>query len=97
MYKYTDANKDKLSKFKTAEEFVAGFEVSDGLFGQFLSYSAKKGNQANNSDIKRSSSSMKKQMKAIIARQYFRNEGYYMVMKSLDKGLLKSISLLQAN
>ena len=97
MYKYTDANKDKLSKFKTAEEFVAGFEVSDGLFGQFLSYSAKKGNQANNSDIKRSSSSMKTQMKAIIARQYFRNEGYYMVMKSLDKGLLKSISLLQAN
>jgi len=97
MYKYTDAHKDKLSKYKTPEEFVAGFEVTDDLFNQYISYSAKKGNLADSKDLLRSSKSMRTQMKAIIARQYFRNVGYYMVMKNLDKGLLKSISLLQAN
>jgi len=97
MYKYADANKDKLSKFKSPEEFANGFEVSDGVFQEFVSYSAKKGIKASSGELNKSSKSMKTQMKAIVARQYFRNLGYYMVMKSLDRGLIKSISLLQAN
>lgn len=97
MYNYADANKDKLSKFKSPEEFANGFEVSDGVFQEFVNYSAKKGIKASSGELAKSSKSMKTQMKAIVARQYFRNLGYYMVMKNLDKGLIKSISLLQAN
>ncbi len=97
IYKYADSHKGVFSQFKTAKSFVDGYNVSDALFEQYVSFSGLKGNAASVSDLKRSSASMKIQMKAIIARQYFRAEGYYMVMKSLDKGLLKSISLLQAN
>lgn len=97
VYKYTDSHKGIFTQFKTPISFIEGFNITDALFQQFVDYSISKGNKPSSNDLKRSSESMKIQMKALIARQYFRSEGYYMVMKTLDKGLMKSISLLQAN
>lgn len=97
VYKYTDSHKGMFTQFKTVNSFVEKFNISEELFQQYVAFSKNKGNSASSNDLRRSSASMKTQMKAIIARQYFRSEGYYMVMKNLDKGLLESISLLQAN
>jgi carboxyl-terminal processing protease len=78
------------------DKFIAEFSISDATFNNFISFTASKGVKATYKELFRSKSSMKVQMKAMIARQYFKNEGYYRVMKELDSSLTKSIALLSA-
>lgn len=96
IYKYSDAHKKELQAIKSLDKFIAEFSISDVTFYNFISFTASKGVKATYKELSRSKSSMKVQMKAMIARQYYKNEGYYRVMKELDSSLLKSIALLSA-
>lgn len=96
IYKYTDTHKKDLQAFKSLDQLISDFNISDYTFNDFIQYSASKGIKATYKDITRSKLSMKIQMKAMIARQFFKSEGYFRVMKDLDSALLKSIALLSA-
>lgn len=96
VYNYTDAHKKEISTYKKVDQFLAEFQIDDKFFQSFLSYSNSKGIKASTNEIKRSKHAMSIQMKAIIARQFFGNEGYYKAMRSLDTGLTKSVELLSA-
>jgi carboxyl-terminal processing protease len=96
IYKYSDAHKKELQAIKSLDKFISEFSISDVTFYNFISFTASKGVKATYKELSRSKSSMKVQMKAMIARQYYKNEGYYRVMKELDSSLNKSIALLSA-
>lgn len=96
IYKYSDSHKKDLQAIKTLDKFIAEFSISDATFNNFVNFTATKGVKATYKELFRSKSSIKVQMKAMIARQYYKNEGYYRVMKELDSSLLKSIALLSA-
>lgn len=97
VYQYTDEHKTLFKSFKTLNSFLQQFEVSNKMEQEFLEFCKERKIESNAKEYNRSKNAMKTQMKALIARQFFKNEGYYWVMKDLDKGLLKSIELLKAN
>ena len=76
---------------------MADFKVEKVMFDELMAIANKKGITSNANDLKRSSKSIKTHIKALIARQYYGNVGYYRVQQELDNGLLKSIDLLKAN
>ncbi len=96
-YNYSDLNKAKFQSLKTINDFINGFEVTNEVFDQLLQFAKKKGLNYQNKDLSKSGTSIKIQLKAIIARQYFKNEGYYRIMSALDMGLQKSVELLKAS
>jgi hypothetical protein len=59
-----------------------------------IAFASKKGLSPNKKDLMSSENSIRTQIKALIARIYFKNEGYYKIMKELDNGVLKAIELL---
>lgn len=95
-YKFTDSNKEKLGKFKNTVDFNRHFDLSEAVFYQFVAFCEKRGLNAMSNDVYKSKNSIKVQLKAIIARQLFKTEGYFMVMNSIDKTLQKAILLLEA-
>ncbi|MNR64058.1 hypothetical protein D3C85_1865720 [compost metagenome] len=46
----------------------------------------------NDTDLKRSKGLIKQQIKALIARRYWKDEGFYKVINSNDQVVLRSIS-----
>lgn len=96
VYSYNDKNKDQLSQFRSSDEFIEKFEITDKIFNELIAYASKKGLSPSNKDLKSSENSIRTQIKALVARIYFKNEGYYKIMKDLDNGVLKAIELLSS-
>lgn len=97
IYTYTDKYKSTFKSYKSLEEFINRFQIDKTSLDELLKVAAKNNIKPLSWELSRSSNSIKTQMKALIARQFFGNEGYYKVMQGLDNGLLKSIDLLRAN
>ena len=97
VYSFNDRNKDQLSRYGNSDKFIRDFEVTDKIFTELIEYASKKGLKPNSKDIARSEKSIRTQIKALVARIYFQNEGYYKIMKDLDNGVLKAIELLSNN
>ncbi len=97
IYTWTDKHKEKLKAIKSLDRFMSDFKVERAMFEELIAIAGKKGINSTMLDLKRSSASIKIHIKALIARQYFGNEGYYRVQQELDNGLVKSIDLLKAN
>lgn len=95
IYQFNDRNKESFSKFKSLKDFLQNFKIEDRMLNDLIIYSSKKGLNPSKKELSASSESIKTQMKALLARVYFKNEGYYSVMKSLDNGLLKAVELLK--
>jgi hypothetical protein len=71
--------------------------VTDKIIGDMIAYAGKKGLQPDRKGIAISENSIRTQIKALVARIYFQNEGYYKIMKDLDNGVIKAIELLSNN
>ncbi|MCB8994793.1 MAG: peptidase S41, partial [Bacteroidales bacterium] len=92
-FDYSDKNREKLSKFKTAKELSSYLDKSN-YFKEFLQYADKKGVPQNASDIKVSGELIQVQIKAYIARNSIDNEGFYPIIQEIDKTLLKAIEVI---
>lgn len=97
VYLFNDKNKEELTKFKNVAEFEVKFKVTDKDFNELIAFASKKGIISSNKDLSKSENSIRTQFKALLARIYFKNEGYYKIMKELDNGILKAIELLSDN
>jgi carboxyl-terminal processing protease len=96
-YDLIDRNKSLFSEMKDFDEFNNTFMVNDKIFVDFITFVSQKGVKKDLKGVKISGRAIRTQIKAIIARQLYKNEGYYKVMQELDKGIKKSVELLQAS
>jgi len=87
---YADANRNLLSKLTNSTEFEKYFQNKD-ILQQFVAFAAKKGVNASNADLKTSSKIIDNQVKAYIARNILGEEGFYPMIKNIDKVLLEAI------
>jgi len=94
VYKYVDNNRSTLNKFKTFDEFNSGFRINESIFNDFVSFAEKSGVKPNAEGMKISDEIMRTQMKALIARQVWKNDGFYPVIQSLDNTLKKALELI---
>jgi carboxyl-terminal processing protease len=93
-YKYLDDNRASFKKYKSFEEFNSSFNVNESILNQFVAFAAKNDVKPDETGVKQSSEIIRTQLKALIARQIYKNEGFYAVMHSIDKTLKKAIDLV---
>lgn len=98
-YNFMDANRKALTtNYKNAATFNASFYVNDVLWNKFISY-FKENSRGDFTDeqIKQSEKQVRHLLKAMIARQVWRDEGYFTVLSSEDKMIRKAIETFSSN
>lgn len=87
---YADSNRKILSKLTNTAEFEEYFQNKD-ILQLFVAFAAKKGVTAVNGDLKASSTLIDNQVKAYIARNIIGEEGFYPIIKNIDKVLQEAV------
>jgi carboxyl-terminal processing protease len=94
-FEYADKQRIKLRSFKTVENFIRSFNVTPEILNDFVTYAEKKGVKRKDEQIKRSENLIRTQLKALIARNIWSNEGFYPVYQEQDPVLKKALGILQ--
>lgn len=84
-FDYTDRERANLSAFKTAEDFISDFRISDQLFNDLLEYARKDGITYNGNELSLSKEKIKTLLKAYIGRNLLDDEAFYPVYHQVDK------------
>ena len=93
-FSYADKQRKKLKEYKTFQNFNTYFVITTAVFDEFVAYTKKNKIVINAKQIKTSEELIKTQLKALIARNIWNNEGYYPVIQSRDNVLKKAIELM---
>lgn len=94
-YNYLDKNRSAFEKFKTFDEFNSQFTTNDQIFDQFLSFAGKNGVPLDDKGANISGGIIRVQIKALIARQIWKNDGFYPVVHTLDVALRKALNMVE--
>jgi carboxyl-terminal processing protease len=95
-YRYADQNRETLTQFSQADEFDT-FLDNHNVLNDFVAYAAEQGVQRDSGGLKESGSLINTQLKAYIARNIIGEEGFYPIIKQIDKTLLRAIEISQQN
>ena len=95
-FDYVDRNRDLLKKYKSFDAFNKSFEITESIFNEFINYSESFGLNSEFIDLKKSSKAIKTRLKAHVAKQLWKNEGFYQVIQILDKTFQKALNTKKA-
>ena len=93
-FEYADKERSKLKAY-TPESFNANFQITPAILNDFADYAAKNNVKRNDVQMKQSEAILKNQLKALIARNIWNNDGFYPVFQSQDNVLKKAIELMK--
>ncbi len=97
VYRFVDQNRAMFDTYKSYISFDRDFTIGDALYARFVDFAIKGGASKDRAGIQVSSEYLRMEMKAFIARQILRNEGYYPVLNKSDKAVLKAVEFLKAS
>jgi carboxyl-terminal processing protease len=92
-YMYVDAHRNELKKYTDVVQFNKQFTTD--VFTPFTNYAADKGIKATSAQIEKSKLFLSRQLKAQIARQLWRDNGYYTVVNSYDNTVAKALNAIK--
>lgn len=95
-YAYADEHRNVLSTFKQADE-IDNYLEKENVLNDFIKYASEKGVPKDNKGLKESGLIIKTQLKAYIARNIIGEEGFYPIIKRIDKTLLQAIDISKQN
>jgi carboxyl-terminal processing protease len=95
-YTYADENRDVLSSLKSAVE-IERYLDDKKVLNDFIKFAAEKGVPRDDAGLKESGLIINTQMKAYIARNIIGEEGFYPIIKKVDKTLLQAIEITKQN
>ncbi len=95
-YSYADEHREELSKLKTAEEFDSYLDKKRAL-NDFIKFAETKGVKKDAKGLKVSGEIINTQLKAYIARNIIGEEGFFPIIKKIDKTLLRAIEISRQN
>lgn len=92
---YLDKNGSSIQKnYKDdLKSFKDNFNISDVFLNNFVSYAKSKGVDLIEEEYKKDKEYIAARLKAQIARNYWKNEGWYSVLLSTDDQLIKALAL----
>ncbi len=93
-YTYYKQNNQDLAKYKTASQFIANFNFSEKDWKYFEAFATKDSIQLNNINPKEKLFIISV-LKSSIARQLFRNEGYYEAINLGDNYIKKALEVIK--
>ena len=88
--------KELINKYKNIDFFIASFNPDQVLSG-FYAFTEKNGVKQDPVARSKSSSLIKNQIKAMIARILFGNDGYYKMLNQTDQTVIEAIKILKSN
>ena len=92
---YVDKNRDAMKqKFSDFESFKKDFVVDETLMNQFVEAGEKEGVKKDVNGLKTSEKAFKIQIKALIARDLWKNDNFYEIFNELNDPLIKAIEVL---
>ncbi len=94
-FDYADRERKKLKGYKTFKIFNSSFIITNAVLNEFVIYAEKNKVARNDKQIKISEKIIKIQLKALIARNIWSNEGFFPVIQTNDNILKKAIELLR--
>ena len=74
--------------------FINAFKLDDDRYSQLVSMADKKGIKANVVEVEASKETIKRTVKALLAKYYYGDLGYYRALNINDKAISKSLALL---
>ncbi len=93
-YDYLDQNRRSFEKYKSFGDYFKNFSVSDEIYHEFINYALKNKVSKDEKGEKNSSAIIRIQLRALIARQIWKNDGFYPVIHEMDPTLKKAMQLI---
>ena len=95
-YNFYLQNLDKLNYFKTPAGFIKGFSFTDEYWKLFVSAATKDSVNISAVSVKEKADLINR-IRSTIARQLWRNEGFFEVLNTDDAGIKKAVELMEKN
>lgn len=95
IYNYYSDNQELFLQYKESEYFRNNFEVSDVLYKKFIEYAHKEGLRKDEALQAKIAHEIKTVMKAYLAKQMWKDDGFYPVMNTIDEAFLKAYEIVQ--
>ncbi|MBC9932468.1 S41 family peptidase [Chitinophaga qingshengii] len=93
-YQYYTSNKEAFKQYKDAENFTKTFQTSPALFEEFKTYAQKDSIPGLQHLTSRDDLEIKTRLKAMLARQLYRTEGFYETINTTDPVMKKALEQL---
>jgi len=91
---FIEQNGEKIhTEFNSLEKFRTGFNFKESDLKKFIEFAENKGVVFNKSDYLKDKDFITGRLKAQLARNYWKNEGWYSVMLKTDNQVKKALSL----
>lgn len=86
-----------ISQYRTLDEFIKKYNVTDKVLGDFYLYAENNGVKWNKNNKSNFEAKLKNNLKAFIAKQSYQNEGFQKVVNSSDPMISKSLQYFHSN
>jgi carboxyl-terminal processing protease len=97
-YEYLDAHRKEITGIKQLNSFVQGYHFSNKVYDDFISFAIRNEVQMPSKEDKtRSEKFVKLQLKALVARQIWRDQGFFAVVQTEDKAIAAALDALNKN
>lgn len=90
VYSYFIRHKNEFTSYRSAIDFAAKFNQEDAVWNEFLLFAGKEGSNFSNLTVTDKKIAQRR-IKALLARQPWRNEGYYEVLNQYDRVVNKAL------
>lgn len=99
VYSYSNTHRNKLMKnYSDAASFNSNFKITNELWNEFLSFVKSKSKKTfKQEDINKSAEKVRLHFKALLAKQLWQDEGYFMVINSEDRMIKEALKTLGTN
>lgn len=88
-------NKIKVSSYSNVDDFIENFQVTDQLLKEFYTLSAIDLSTTKKPNTSASITKIKSEIKAMLARYYYKEEGFYKVINNNDASVNKALTLIK--
>lgn len=93
VFHYYMDNKKALQQYKDPKDFATRFTTGDSWWNELVSFTSKDSLRVSSFSVKEKALTMK-QAKALLARQIWRNEGFFEVLNSEDPTVKKALEFI---
>ena len=94
-FDYTDGNRAKFKSYKDATQFDKMFQVTSGMYKDYIAYAEKNGIKYPPTETAASQQRINELMKSYIARNLYDSKGFYPIFLRTDKTFQKALETLE--